>query len=234
MKKSFLLITLTFFFSYLINAQSISLSGATTIWTNDPCVMSEAPLAVKNETTNTLNILCKKIIIDTTSGTDLSFCWGGDCYPEFVYLSGSYNTLDPGEVDNIDFKGYYESFCDSFPATVKYCFYPETDPADSTCIIISYHKHLLSTTNVSELNLNEVSQFYPNPSNNLISFNYYFHTSNNKVEIVDILGNKVKELSLKTSGKESIYVGDLKKGIYFGNFLNEKLNLITVRKLIVK
>ena len=30
---------------------------ATTLWTNDPCVMSEAPLAVKNETTDMLNIL---------------------------------------------------------------------------------------------------------------------------------------------------------------------------------
>ena len=39
------------------------------------------------------------------------------------------------------------------------------------------------------------------------------------LQITDILGNTVKNIEMEGSGEKTIYVGDLHKGIYFGNLV---------------
>ena len=227
--KRILILLISVFVIKSVNSQSIVLTGSNSVFGN-PCSQLSSSLTVKNVTNDTLNVLCEKIVINSALGTDNIFCWGGTCYGVATYISTSYNELLPGEGDNIDFGGYYDAYCDLASATIEYCFYPDTNPSDRTCITIIYNG---ATTEIIENNSSfSMDEFYPNPAKEYTTIRYN-SGDNSYLKIIDILGNKVKDIHLNNSGKEDIYVGDLNKGIYFGNLVhNDKL--ITIKKLIVK
>jgi len=215
---------------FFLNAQSLVVTGATTVPSADPCFQSHSSLTVKNISSNTLNVFCEKVIIDTTLGTDNFFCWGGNCYGSTTHLSTDFNELLPGEGDNVDFGGYYDAYCDLASATVQYCFFPDIDPLDRTCITIIYNGGLTPVIeNNSDFTMDE---FYPNPAQEYATIRYK-SGDNSHLKIIDILGNKVKDIHLSNSGKEEVYVGDLSKGIYFGNLVHNN-KVIAIKKLIVK
>ena len=141
MFKRYVFIIIASFFSVSVLAQNpdIIVTGATSIQNLDPCTETHANLTVRNVSNDTLNILCEKIHINTTTGTSNYFCWGANCYSSTTFISSSYNTLNPGEADNVDFGGYYDAFCTSAIAVVEYCFYPENDSLNRTCITITYN-----------------------------------------------------------------------------------------------
>ena len=45
----------------------------------------------------------RKLLLILQQGQKI-FCWGANCYGSETYISTDHNTLDPGEVDNIDFE----------------------------------------------------------------------------------------------------------------------------------
>ena len=211
-----------------LNAQSLVLTGDNFVLNTDPCMQSHASLSVKNISSDTLNILCQKVIIDTSVGTDNFFCWGGNCYGATTYISSSSNNLLPGEGDDIDFGGYYDAYCDPASAVIEYCFYLDSDITDRTCITITYNG---SSTSVSQVNQVVVSDFYPNPASGMVSFNFNGNTAT--LKLIDILGNKVKEILITKKGVQTLDLSDMTKGIYFGNLIvNDEV--ISIKKLIVK
>lgn len=214
-----------------INAQSLTVTGATIAPTTDPCLQTHtAPITVKNVSSDTLHVLCEKIIIDTSSGTSNFFCWGANCYGSLTYISSSFNELLPGEGDNLDFGGYYDAYCDLASATIEYCFFPDTDPTDRTCLTIIYNG---ATSEIHQSNTElAMGEFYPNPANDYITINYS-SAKNAYLNIYDVLGHKVKAIHLSNTGSQRIYIGDLNKGMYFGNFLVNS-EVVMVKKLIIK
>jgi len=231
MKKTLLLILIVSH-SMLTMAQNLSVTGLTTITILDPCMQTHtAPILVKNlSETDTFNVLCEKIIIDTTLNTSNHFCWGSNCYGSSTYISTDYNTLAPGEGDNSDFSGYYDAFCDLAPAIIQYCFFPDIDTNDRTCITISYNQSVSEVINYSSDF--HIGNFSPNPSAGYSMITYDL-AEDSWLNIIDILGNKVKKIRLSNNGLKRIYTGDLSKGIYFGNLVHDD-RLIASRKLIVK
>ena len=230
--KNILLILLIIFYSCFAIGQSLSVTGITNVTTLDPCMQSHTgPITVKNlSDIDTLNVLCEKIIIDTTLNTSNHFCWGGNCYGSNTYISPDHNTLAPGEGDNSDFGGYYDAYCDLAPATIQYCFFPDIDPSDRTCITITYNESVSEVIDyASDFN---IGNFSPNPSEGYSTINYNLVEAS-WLNIIDILGNKVKNIRLSDRGYKRIYTGDLSKGIYFGNLVyNDRV--IATRKLIVE
>ena len=213
-----------------LNAQTLTVTGATTIPSSNPCLQSHASLTIKNISSNVLNVLCEKNIIDTSSGTTNTFCWGGSCYGPSQDTSGSSLILQAGEGNTTSFTGYFDAFCDLGVAAVEYCFYPINDITDMSCIMVTYHGE---ATEISE-NKNQftVSEFYPNPAKEHTTINYK-SGENVYLNIIDILGNKVKTISLSNTGTQDIYVGDLSKGIYFGNLVHNDKE-IGIKKLILE
>jgi len=229
MKRIIILAAALFIHVDMIYGQSLAVTGSAIIANPDPCLQATAHLTVKNTSLDTLNILCEKIIIDTTAGTSNFFCWGANCYGSETYISSSYNTLDPGEGDNVDFGGYYDAYCDLATATIEYCFYPDTDPNDRTCITILYNGNISS---IYESNHVFSNQFFPNPSKEYTNF-IYKEGINKSLDFIDILGNKVKSIKLNGTGREQIYIGDLSKGVYFG-YTIENNKIIKTKKLIIQ
>jgi hypothetical protein len=226
--RKIILFILAFGQMSFVVAQSLVVTGATAVPSADPCMQSHASLTVKNISSNTLNVLCEKVIIDTTLGTDNNFCWGANCYGVTTYISTDYNELLPGEGDNVDFAGYYDAYCDPASAVIEYCFYPESDPTDRACITITYNE---SSTSISQLKSVIVSDFYPNPASEMVYFTFNGNAAT--LKLIDILGNNVKEILLSQEGIQKLDLSDMNKGIYFGNLIVNG-EVVSIKKLIVK
>ena len=77
-----------------------------------------------------------------------------------------------------------------------------------------------------------MGEFFPNHAREHTTINYK-SGKNLHLEIIDILGKNIKGIHLSNIGTEDIYVGDLNKGVYFGNLVyNDKV--IAIKKLIIK
>lgn len=80
-----------------------------------------------------------------------------------------------------------------------------------------------------------VSNIYPNPATNFVSFDYYLppQTTHAKIVIHNILGSIVGQYELKQDNQIRISVHDLKAGIYFYTITVGSQNL-TTKKFIVR
>jgi len=201
--------------------------GADTL---DPCLTAKSYVTVKNTSNSDLtDIVCAKHTISQPLGTSNHFCWGGSCYGTTIIVSPQMIDLLSGEGNSTSFEGDFDAFCEQGSALIQYCFYPLSDPADASCITITYNGSVTSVFDKKEDF--GISDFYPNPANGLTHFT--FNGTNAQLEIIDILGNEVKVLHLEESGIKKIDLTDMSKGIYFGKLLI-KNKVTTIKKLIVK
>ena len=227
MKKTLLFLTILFF-SINSFTQTLSVTGDTIKSTQDPCFETSASLTITNNSTNALDIHCEKVIIDTALGTQNYFCWGEECYGPSQYVSSSFNNLNPGESDNIDFGGYYNAFCSNAPATIRYCFYPVSNPADRTCIDITYNGNL---TTFSTLKSNSFS-IYPNPSNDIINISLS-KDEIKEIIIFNVYGEKITQKNLIVESNLKVDLSDYSNGTYFIVAINNDLSK-TVKKFILQ
>ena len=237
MKRIVVLLPLTILiFSQILfinqaQAQSIELIGDSYVYGN-PAMPLASHIIVKNITSNSLDVRCQKNIIDTTAGTENYFCWGTSCWPPSTYISpdpSGIRTIPAGYADSTNFTGYYDAFGKQSRAIVEYCFYPLGNISDSTCLTVHFNDNVTSIEEMQpQIGLNE---FYPNPSVNKTSIKYVAER-NSQLDIIDILGNKVKSFDLDNSGVLDIKTSDLSSGIYFGNLVVQK-RVVAVKKLII-
>ena len=227
MKKTLLFLTILFF-SIDSFTQTLSVIGDTIKSTQDPCFETSASLTITNNSTNALDIHCEKVIIDTALGTQNYFCWGEECYGPSQYVSSSFNNLNPGESDNIDFGGYYNAFCSNAPATIRYCFYPVSNPGDRTCIDITYNGNL---TSFSTLKSNSFS-IYPNPSNDIINISLS-KDEIKEIIIFNVYGEKITQKNLIVESNLKVDLSDYSNGTYFIVAINNDLSK-TVKKFILQ
>jgi hypothetical protein len=203
-------------------------TGDTTVY-GDPTVEIVSYLTVKNISVQSLNVICEKNVISQGWGGDNFFCWGGSCLPSNIFISPNFTTIDAGQGTN-EFQAHFTGNVGS-TAVIEYCFYPENDPGDESCIIINYEGST-STSAIIKKNAILVSEFYPNPAEEFANMNYYLNSSSQMV-IMDILGNKVKNIYFSEKGTKRINISDLSKGVYFGNLISNN-EIIAIKKLIIK
>ena len=229
MKKGILLLLLITQVLFL-NAQSLIVTGDNSVLTTDSCVTTHSSLTVKNISNKEQTILCAKNVISQPSGMSNYFCWGGTCYGPTTDISSDSLILPSGQADPSSFGGYFDAYCIAGSATIEYCFFPIGDSLDKSCITVTYHGAATEVIdNESDFNMDD---FFPNPAQEYTTINYK-SGENIHLKIIDILGNKVKDIRLSNVGTQDIYVGDLIKGMYFGNLVhNDKV--IAIKKLIIK
>ena len=227
MKKLGFLILIIFQALYL-NAQSLLITGDTIVQ-GDPTVEIVSYLTVKNISAQSLNVICEKNEISQGWGGDNFFCWGGTCLPSSIFISPDFTTIDIGQGTN-EFQGHFTGNVGS-TAVIEYCFYPENDPADESCITINFGGSTSTSTTIKKKAI-LISEFYPNPAREFSNINYYL-SSNSEMAIMDILGNKVKSIYFTEKGTKRINISDLSKGVYFGNLISNN-EVVAIKKLIVK
>ena len=237
MKKILIFLSL-FAFGFSVSAQSLVVSGATLI-TGDPNVQLKSYLTVANQSNKTIDVRCRIIPISNTGTSnptpaEFSFCWGGVCYGSGTDTSGQLTTLTSVQItvypDLPAHAGYFDAFTYPCSGKIEYCFYDDANPIDETCFTVTFNA---TTTGVEDkFDVEDISNFYPNPSTDYTHF-VYNSRERCTLEIVDILGNKLKTTNITDTGKQKIFIGDLSNGMYFGRFTTDG-NLVEIKKLIIK
>ena len=232
------------FISQIVTGQSLTVTGETLVNLNfatvlngpidslDPCLPTVAHLTIKNVSNKDHDVLCEKNVLILAPGTDDHFCWGGTCYGSSTIVSTAATNIQSGQADDVEFEGVFDAYCNDGYGVVEYCFYPAGDPADRSCISITYNNDVaIGIPSHKILDLN-ISNFYPNPAKEFAHVNYYLN-DNSEMVIMDILGNKVKSICFTDKGTQSINISDLSKGVYFGNLISNN-EVVAIKKLIVK
>ena len=228
MKK--FLISFLFLFTFSVNllySQSLVVSGDTIVSGNANAQL-ENHFDVVNNSNVDLNVVCRKTEISVSTGAT-QFCFAVTCYTGS--LSDTALILAGQSGDSIDaHTGYYNSFGAGSVAVVEYCFYNAQNPSDETCRTITYDA-VIPTYEEEVINSEEIGSFYPNPTNEYTNI-FYSVKGISLLQITDILGNVVKNIQMEGNGEKTIYVGDLHKGIYFGNLVKNG-EIIKIKKLII-
>tara|TARA_B110000483_G_scaffold39547_1_gene48931 strand:+ start:107 stop:754 length:648 start_codon:yes stop_codon:yes gene_type:complete len=212
-----------------ITAQSLVVTGDNSVLNTDICLRTYSYLTVKNVSNKEHDIICEKNVISVPAGMDNQFCWGGLCYGVNTLVSTQFLTLNPGQGNSVSFTGYFDAYCEQGIGVVEYCFYPVSDTLDRSCLTVTYHG---SATSVNDNPYYaNVGDFYPNPANDIVYFNFNGNLAT--LKLIDILGNNVKDLSLSQQGVQKLDLSDMNKGIYFGNLIVNN-EVVSIKKLIVK
>ena len=219
-----------------VAAQSLVVTGDT-FFTGNLVDQIDHHLDIKNTSTNTITIKCQKTNLSLPGAAESYYCFASNCYSASSTSASSSAVLAAGQQISFDnlppdadaYSGYYNAYGSSGIATVQYCFYDENNPSDETCVTITYNCSALTGIN-NLIEISEMSEFYPNPTNGLTHFR--FNGTKAQLKIIDILGNEVKSIQLEESGIKKIDLADMGKGIYFGKLLVAN-KLTEIKKLIV-
>ena len=196
--------------------------------------ISKGNVYVENISDMTIDVLCKKVIIDTVPNTFNSFCWADLCYGPATYVSPEFKTLAPAEMA-MDFKGDYIPNTQVGTSTIMYVFFNRSDEADSAYITVNFTAE--STQSVNDLYAADfISAPYPNPAREVVYFDLEkdFGGEQLEISIRNLLGAEVKRLQI--SGNESrisFSTSDLKDGMYLYSVIANG-RIVTSNKLIVK
>ncbi len=210
-------------------SQSLLVTGDSIVYGHVSDFQIESHLYVKNITFDTAFVYCEKTVIQQNQIGTNNFCWGGTCYGESTMISTKVDTILSG-VESSGFSGYYQPWNESDIAVVEYCFYLSSDINDRTCKTVIYDP--MGATDLNPITISDkIGSFFPNPTNEYT--NLQFNVSYPSIlQITDVLGNVVKIIELEGSAEKTIYVGDLHKGIYFGNLI-ENGKIVKIKKLII-
>ena len=191
--------------------------GETIECTNDEYGYGEyiQHMQLRNLTSNDLNVIVEKEIIEDLEGEINLFCWG-NCFGPDVYVSPNPVMVPANSVTEENALSFHVIFDESLYGKVqmKYSAYDEDHPNDRVTINVVFIK---SGVGVRETAAVRFGQAYPNPASSLVNFDYNFSAcSKASVSVYNLLGQEVKSQDVNgLQGHVSISVSDLNEGIYF-------------------
>lgn len=245
MKKTLLLIASLLFLAFgYTHAQSLKLidkdgNDITGQTVDKLCVDAEGlgsfKLDVQNTATVAKTVKVRKVEMSMLNGIyGLTMCWV-ECYAPFVFETPESLVIDAGAIST-NFEGditYPETLKGS--STAKFVFFDVDNPSDTSFVIVNYHIGPLSIAENLMKSL-KVSNAYPNPASSMVNFDYKLpqNANNAKINISNLLGTTVSTIELiKTEGKASLNVNNLKDGVYFYTLVVNNAATVT-RKFVVK
>lgn len=242
MKKILLQLTFVFLISSVLNSQSLSFTyeGEPIPNNSEIYVVGDAslgkiiaPISITNNAFDSLDIKVKKIEIDTLPGSSNSFCFGGICNGSIVYETSYSVKIAPGETDD-SFEGDYFPNQNIGQTIIAYVFFDMNNPSDSAIVTVIYNGIITSTDEVSYTET-QVSEPYPNPAGESISFNTSLPDFINDLNlfIYNLSGSAEKELKLNNTGDLlKVNITDLKDGFYFYSLKFNNIKIKSGRFLV--
>lgn len=242
MKKLLLTTLLISLFAVLSFAQSFELyyedelfpSGGTitVIGEAEPDVWLYAHMSIKNVSNSDKYVKARKHEISIVPDSENTFCWV-ICWLNTVFTSPSGLTLVPGEV-NDTFSGDYISHGNPGVTIMRYSFFDDNNPNDS---VYFYAEFNAGTVGINEPVSEQISisNAYPNPASDQVSFDYSlpYSVPDAGIRIHNLLGSVVKEVQLRdAAGKVTLDVNDLKDGFYFYS-ITANNEIIDTRRLVI-
>lgn len=242
MKKYLLLLCLTGIAALYTYSQSLQLADSTGPIANnttiikyglpsaDPNYEIVSHVFVKNTTSDSISVKVKKVEISALHGTLNVFCWGL-CFSPEIFVSPDPIVIHAGKTDSTNFSGHYNPIGILGISTIRYVFFDENNPSDTVCVNVDFDTYPESINDLSNFTLSDA---YPNPANNAVSFSCSAsQNSDAKLIIRNILGSVVKEVGIGNSGKISINTSELADGVYFYTFIVNGNSQVT-KKLVIR
>jgi hypothetical protein len=241
MKKALLFTLLVTFSACFGMSQNLSLSdsagpitkGAFRIFKGTP----DSPLIISyvwvtNGSTANIDVMCRKIIIDTVPGSENTYCWAGSCYPPDVYLSLDATPIGAGQTDKVSFIGEYNPKNHVGITIVRYSFFDRSNPSDSTWFDAHYQAFPLG---IEDMKAGvSISNPYPNPANSYAVCDYAIPAGiDAQIILRNLLGTTLQEIPLTDlTGKVKLDTGQFPEGIYFYSVVIDG-KVAATRKLVV-
>ena len=200
-----------------------------------PGVPLAAHISVTNNAGESKDVVVKKVINegDTIPGTTNVFCWDA-CYPPFVYVSG-FITMGAGETSTAFIGDYDVNEGESGKSWVSYVWFDKANAEDSVMVTVEYNASYAGIGDDFMSNA-MVSNAYPNPANNQVSFDYELPdgVAEGHIIVTNILGVTVEDMALQNkSGKLSLSTADYPQGMYFYNFIADG-KMVETKKFMIK
>ena len=189
-------------------------------------------MQLRNLTSNDIDVIVEKEILESLDGTMNWFCWGL-CFSPDIFVSPSPVTVAANSITEESALSFHAMFEDDVFGylVVRYYAYEERNPEDRISIIVKFHKSGAGVD--SYLRPMLMSQAYPNPASSMVNFNYDFDGSLTAV-VYNIVGQEVLRKDLNANvGQLSLPVADLNDGIYFCTMMVNGRDY-TTQKFVVK
>ena len=214
-----------------VSAQSIQFEfnghvfedGETIECTNDEYGIGEfiQYMQLRNLTSDDLNVMVEKEIVEDLEGTSNLFCWGS-CFNENVFVSPDPVMVPANSVTSEFALAFHVTFNPDVFGKVhmRYFAYDEDHYDQRISINVIFNK---SNVGVQESAAVRFGQAYPNPASSMVSFDYSLNATDKAVvAIYNLLGQEVMKQSVNSlQGRVSVSVANLNDGIYFCNlFVN--------------
>lgn len=172
---------------------------------------------VQNNSSNSMDVLVKKVENFLAPGTSNSFCWGGMCYPPNVYVSPNATTIPGGGISpEGEFSGDYNPGTIIGQSSISYVFFDSSNENDSVMVTVLF---TTTATGVNPINEREftISEPYPNPANGFVKFDYDLNQFiNGQLKLYSLVGSLVKETEITDqSGTIQVNTDKLEEGFYF-------------------
>ena len=240
MKTKLLLITALLLATVFSFAQSLSLT-----YEGEPLEPNEeifvegssameivAEIQVTNNSADSMAVKVRKIENFLIDSTVCAFCWG-QCFPPGVFESPNSINIPVDSTSNM-FSAHYNPNGYAGQSTVSFVFFDMDNPNDSVMVVILFNGLYTDVNENIASNFN-ISEPYPNPANNNVSFNYnYDGIRDAQLNIYTIVGSLVKEIKLtNNAGSLKINTSELEEGFYFYKLTSENRE-IESGKFIIK
>ena len=213
------------------NGQSVYINGEIT---GDQFEEFLVYMLVKNDSDRDIPVKARREDVDVVEGSMNYLCWVS-CFGNDIFESPDAFNLAAGEMTSEEiFAGHYMPQGQAGTTTVKYTFFNENDPEDNIFFIAHF---VGSPTSVNDILAKSViSDVYPNPASQIISFDYNLpvEVKSAGVKLFNLLGQEVVSQPINDfSGKLQINVSDLPEGVYFYSLTLNQQNAVT-KKLIIR
>jgi len=195
-----------------------------------------------NDYATSKTIKSRRYLNSYTTGQDVYFCFGTNCYSAFTQPLHAPNqsvTLPSGGMlpNGAGTYGLKTDFDDNMVlgnSQVRYTLYDVNNIADSVSLIINYEVTAVGLAKLDAKNF-ILSNTVPNPATNntTVKYNFASQPSKASLKVFNMVGVMVKEIELEgLDGKAQIDVSNLSDGLYFYSLVvNDKI--ISTKKLVV-
>jgi hypothetical protein len=189
-----------------------------------------AGVNVKNTSSNSLNVICRKRYVYNVPGTENYFCWAGGCFQPSTMVSPSAFAMAAGD-STTEFTSHYSPNGNGGITVVRFTFYDSHTTSDSGYFFIKYIGVLGVNDNILAYS---ISSPYPNPAKDITHIKYNVNVNSKAyIQIYNICGKIEKQVYLTdNNGILDLNVSNLPSGIYFCS-LNINGKAVRTNKLIV-
>ena len=197
--------------------------GETIECTNDEYGIGEyiQHMQLRNCTSDDLNVMIEKEVVEDLEGTSNLFCWG-QCFSENVFISPNPVVVAANSVTDESALAFHVTYNANIFGKVhmRYYAYDEDHYDQRISINVIFNK---SDVGVHETAAVRFGQAYPNPASSVVNFDYNLNAGDKaSVAVYNLLGQEVLKQPVNSlQGRVTISVANLNNGIYFCNlFVN--------------